>query len=57
MKLHCVKIVNDKLTNIIQKESASNTVSFAPIKQKKKNKTKQSKKKNKKKKQREKQPR
>ena len=56
MKLQCVKIVNDKLTNIIQKESASNTVSFAAIKQKKKTKTKQSKTKQKKK-QREKQPR
>ena len=45
MKLQCVKIVNDKLTNIIQKESASNTVSFGAIKQKKKkqNKTKQNK--------------
>ena len=33
MKFQCVKIVNDKLTNIRQKESASNTVSLAAIKQ------------------------
>ena len=39
MKFQCVKIVNDKLTNISQKESASNTVYLATIKQT--NKTKQ----------------
>ena len=33
IKLPCVEIVNDKLTNISQKESASNPVSFVAIKQ------------------------
>ena len=35
-----MKIVNDKLTNISQKESASNTVSLAGIKQQQQEKNK-----------------
>ena len=39
IKLPCVEIVNDKLTNISQKESASNPVSFVAIKQQQQKKT------------------
>ena len=41
IKLPCVEIVNDKLTNISQKESASNPVSFVAIKQQQQKKNKQ----------------